>query len=66
MEVAYRYGWSSRRASQSLEVDQILARTGTPSVGMEHIREHRLDVSTILQFDRRPLERVLRHLFVGD
>ncbi len=66
VDVAYRYGWSSRRASQSLEVDQILTRTGTPSVGTEHIREHRLDVSTILQFDRHPLERVLRHLFVGD
>lgn len=66
VDVAYRYGWSSRRASQSLEVDQILARTGAPSVGTEHIREHRLDVSTIIQFDRRPLERALRFLFVGD
>lgn len=66
VDLAYRYGWSSRRASQSLDVDQILNRTGSPSVGTEHIREHRLDVSTILQFDRRPLERALRYLFVGD
>jgi len=66
LDVAYRYGWSSRRASQSLEIDQILNRTGTPSVGTERIHEHRLDVSTIVQFDRRPLERALRYLFVGD
>jgi hypothetical protein len=66
VDVAYRYGWSSRRVSQSLEVDQILARTGAPSVGTEHIREHRLDISTIVQFDRRPLERALHFLFVGD
>lgn len=66
LDVAYRYGWSSRRASQSLEVDQILSRTGSPSVGTERIREHRLDLSTIFQFDRRPLERTLRYLFVGN
>lgn len=66
LDVAYRYGWSRRRASQSLDIDQILAHTGSPSVGTEHIREHRLDFSTIYQFDRRPLERILRHLFVGN
>lgn len=66
VDVAYRYGWSNRRTSQSLDVAQILNRAGTPSVGTEHIREHRLDVSTILQFDRRPLERVLHYLFVGN
>jgi len=64
-DIAYRYGWSSRRVSQSLEVDQILNRTGSPSIGTEHIQEHRLDLSVLYQFDRAPLERVLRYLFVG-
>ena len=65
LDIAYQYGWSSRRASQSLDVDQILSHTGTASIGTERIREHRLDLSTIYQFDRKPLERALRYLFVG-
>ena len=40
-------------------------RWGTASIGTERIREHRLDLSTIYQFDRKPLERALRYLFVG-
>ncbi|GLH74391.1 hypothetical protein GETHLI_28930 [Geothrix limicola] len=66
LDLAYRYGWSSRRASQSLDVGQILARTGSPSVGSERIREHRLDFSAIFQFQRQPLERAVHFLFVGD
>lgn len=66
LDLAYRYGWSNRRASQFLEVDQILARTPSTSVGTERLREHRLDASFIYKFDRQPVERVLRHLFVGD
>lgn len=65
VDVAYRYGWSTRRASQALEIDQIISHTGSPSLGTERIREHRLDLTAIYQFDRRPLEKVLRHLFVG-
>lgn len=65
-DVAYQYGWSDRRASRALEVDQILAHTGSTSLGKERIREHRVDLSTIVKFDRKPLERILRHLFVGD
>ncbi|WP_243303250.1 OmpP1/FadL family transporter [Geothrix oryzisoli] len=66
LDVAYRYGWSNRRVSKALDVDQILSRIGSTSLGTERIREHRLDLSAIIQFDRKPLERVLRHLFVGD
>lgn len=66
LDVAYRYGWSNRRASQFLEVDQILARTPPTSVGTERLREHRLDASFTYKFDRRPVERTLRYLFVGD
>lgn len=65
LDLAYRYGWSTRRASQSLDVAQILAHTGSPSVGTERIKEHRLDLSVIFQFDRHPVERVLHYLFVG-
>ncbi|WP_306590989.1 OmpP1/FadL family transporter [Geothrix sp. 21YS21S-4] len=66
VDLAYRYGWSTRRASQFLEVDQLLSRTPPTSVGMERIREHRLDVSFIHTFDRGPVDRALRYLFVGD
>ena len=66
MDLAYRYGWGSRRASQFLDVDQILSKTPPTSLGNERIKEHRLDLSFNLQFERQPLERVLHHLFVGD
>ena len=66
LDVAYRYGWSSRRASQFLEVDEILSHKPATSIGMERIHEHRLDFSVIYQFDRKPVERALRHLFVGN
>ncbi|HJW72423.1 MAG TPA: hypothetical protein VJ486_06155 [Geothrix sp.] len=66
LDIAYRYGWSDRRASQFLEIDQILSHQQSASLGTERIREHRIDVSTIVRFDRRPLERMLRFLFVGD
>lgn len=66
VDVAYRYGWAKRRTSQFLEVDQLLSRVPSTSVGVEHIREHRLDVSFIYKFDREPVNRALRFLFVGD
>ncbi|HEX9081271.1 MAG TPA: outer membrane protein transport protein [Holophagaceae bacterium] len=66
VDVAYRYGWSRRQASQFLEVDQILSHAKSTSLGTERIDEHRLDVSVIYQFERQPVERALRHLFVGD
>jgi long-subunit fatty acid transport protein len=66
LDVAYRYGWSRRQASQFLAIDQILSHTPPPSIGTERIREQRMDVSTIYRFDRQPVERALRHLFVGD
>lgn len=66
LDVAYSYGWSKRRASQFLEVDQLLSKTPPTSVGMERIQEHRLDFSFIYKFDGEPLDRVLRYLFVGD
>lgn len=66
VDFAYRYGWSQRRASQLLEVDQLLSKTPPSSVGIERIHEHRLDVSLIYKFDRQPVDRALRYLFVGD
>jgi len=66
LDLAYRYGWSHRQASQFLAIDQILSRTPPASVGTERIREHRLDLSFIYKFDRRPMERILHYLFVGD
>ena len=66
LDGAYRYGWASRRASQFLEVDQIRNRMTSKSIGTERIDEHRVDFSVIVQFDRGPVERALRHLFVGD
>jgi hypothetical protein len=66
LDVAYSYGWSKRRASQFLEVDQILSGMPPTSVGMERIKEHRLDISFIYKFDREPTDRALRFLFVGD
>ena len=66
LDLAYRYGWSRRQASQFLEIDQILSHTPPTSIGTERIREQRVDASLIFQFDRRPLERALRYLFVGE
>lgn len=66
LDVAYSYGWSKRRASQFLEVDQLLSKTPPTSVGLERIQEHRLDFSFIYKFDGEPLDRTLRYLFVGD
>ncbi len=66
LDVAYRYGWSRRQASQFLAIDQILSHTPPASIGTERIREQRLDVSTIYRFNRQPVERALRNLFVGD
>ena len=66
LDVAYRYGWAKRRTSQFLEVDQLLSRMPPTSVGIERIREHRLDISFIYKFDREPVDRALRFLFVGD
>ena len=66
LDVAYRYGWSRRQASQFLEIDQILSHTPPTSIGTERIREQRLDVSLNFRFDRRPVERALRYLFVGE
>ncbi|MBI1751090.1 MAG: hypothetical protein HY014_12960 [Acidobacteria bacterium] len=66
VDIAYCYGWSRRRASQFLEVDQLLSKTPPTSVGVERIQEHRVDVSFIYKFDRQPVDRALRYLFVGD
>ncbi|MCE1229804.1 MAG: UPF0164 family protein [Firmicutes bacterium] len=66
VDLGYRYAWSSRRTSQFLDVDQLLSRTGPTSIGTERVKEHRLDVSFIVQFERQPVERMLRYLFVGD
>ncbi len=66
LDVAYRYGWSRRNASQFLDVDQLVRPSTVRSQGTERLDLHRLDVSFIYQFERQPVERWLRHLFVGD
>jgi hypothetical protein len=66
-DVAYRYSWSRREASQYLCADQILANEASAaSLGKESITEHRLDFSFIIQFERAPVQDFLHHLFVGD
>jgi hypothetical protein len=66
LDLAYRYGWAKRRAAQFLDVDQIISGTNTTSVGTERTVDRRLDLSFIVQFERQPVDRMLRHLFVGD
>lgn len=66
LDLAYRYGWGRRRASQFLDVDQIVSNTPPTSLGTERIKEHKLDFSFIVQFEQQPVARLLRHLFVGD
>ncbi len=64
-DAAYRYAWGRRRASQFLDADQLLSNIHSKSLGTEDITEHRLDFSFIVQFERRPVQDFLRHLFVG-
>lgn len=66
IDVAYRYSWNHRDISQFLDVDELLRASTVRSLGTERLEMHRLDVSFIYQFERQPLERLLRHLFVGD
>ena len=65
-DLAYRYGWGTRRVSQFLDVNQILAGTHSTFLGTENLTEHRLDLSFIVQFEREPVVRLLNYLFVGD
>ena len=65
-DLAYRYGWGERQASQFLGPDQILADDNPTYVGKETLTEHRLDFSFIVQFERGPVQDLLHHLFVGD
>lgn len=66
LDLAYRYGWARRRASQFLAVDEILAGSKTTSVGVERTVEQRLELTFIRQFERQPVDQLLHHLFVGD
>lgn len=66
LDLAYRYAWARRRASQFLAVDEILAGSKTTSVGVERTVEQRVELTFIRQFERQPLDRMLRYLFVGD
>ncbi|BDU75067.1 OmpP1/FadL family transporter [Mesoterricola sediminis] len=65
-DVAYRYGWGRRAASQFLDPEQILSGTSVRTLGTETLTEHRVDLSLIVQFDRSPVQDLLHHLFVGD
>lgn len=66
LDAAYRYGWGTRRSSQFLDVDQILSRTPPTSLGTEHVKDQRLVMTFIVQFDRDPLQKLLHYLFVGN
>lgn len=66
VDLAYRYAWSSRRASQFLDVEQLLAHSDTSSLGQERTTENRVDLSFIVQFKKEPVQKALRYLFVGD
>lgn len=66
VDIAYRYGWDRRDTSQFLDVDQLLKASTVRSRGAERLEIHRLDISFIYQFERQPVERWLRHMFVGD
>jgi hypothetical protein len=66
LDLAYRYAWARRRASQFLDLDQLVAGTRTSSAGTEKTVEQRLEMTLILQFEREPVDRLLHFLFVGD
>lgn len=66
LDVAYRYGWDHRNTTQFLDVDQLVKASTARSSGLERLELHRLDISFIYQFERQPVERWLRHMFVGD
>jgi hypothetical protein len=66
LDLAYRYAWGRRRASQFLDLGQLLAGTHTTSVGTERTVEQRLEMTCIMQFEREPVDRLMRYLFVGD
>ena len=66
LDLAYRYAWAKRQASQFLDINQLLAGTNTSSVGTERTVEQRVEMTFIMQFERQPVDRLLRYLFVGD
>jgi hypothetical protein len=66
LDLAYRYAWGRRQASQFLDLGQVLRGTGTSSVGTENTVEQRLEMTCIMQFEREPVDRLLHYLFVGD
>jgi len=66
LDLAYRYGWSNRRASQFMDVKQLVNHHRTVVVGQERSAENRVDLSYIIQFRREPVQKALRYLFVGD
>lgn len=65
-DVAYRYGWGRRHASQFLDPEQILSGRDVRALGTETLTEHRVDMSLIVQFERGPVQDFLHRLFVGD
>lgn len=65
LDLAYRYAWARRQASQFLDLNQLVAGTHTISVGTERTVEQRLEMSFIMQFERGPVDRALHYLFVG-
>jgi long-subunit fatty acid transport protein len=66
LDVAYRYAWAHRRASQFLKLREILAGSRVTSVGTERVEEQRLVLTLIRQFDREPVREALHRLFVGN
>lgn len=66
LDAAATYAWASRWVSQFMDVDEILAKYRPSAYGTERIREHRLDLSFAVQFERKPVQDFLHKVFVGD
>lgn len=64
-DLAYKHSQGQRSASQFLEADEIASGRNVPtSRGNELIRENRIFLSCIVQFDRDATSRFLKWLFV--
>ena len=66
VDLAYRYSWSRRRASQFMDVEQLAGKDRTTNVGEERTIENRLNLSYTVQFRREPVQKAFHYLFVGD
>lgn len=66
LDLSYRYAWAKRQASQFLDPAQVITGSAATYIGTERTTEQRVDLSLIVQFERQPIEKLLRFLFLGD